>query len=274
MMTTFATGSSGTIGRFFPDPVIPLSLNLTSPVEDFDCIPLQKDDVLIHAAAVVGPSNVDKDPLIARDVNIEGTRKLGITALRKGVSKFVYISTSHVYRFGPFSLTEHDDIAPINEYAAQKYAGEIALKSIFSEHAGKLCIVRVFSLLDWGMPKYSLGGAVEKLATSGSTFKLNNTSDVRDFLTPKQVAEAIYEISSSKKASGVINLCSGKAISVGEGVRQLLDLENIEVSEEKFISGNSTIPRIVGDNSRLKSLLPNLALDWKPNSRDIINGYK
>lgn len=273
-MTTFATGSSGTIGRFFPDPVIPLSLNLTSPVEEFDRIPLQKDDVLIHAAAVVGQSNVDKDPRLARDVNIEGTRKLGIAALRKGVSKFVYISTSHVYRFGPLSLTEHDDIAPINEYAAQKYEGETALKSIFSEDIEKLCIVRVFSLLDWGMPKYSLGGAVEKLATPGSTFKLNNTSDVRDFLAPKQVAESVYEISSAKKVLGIINLCSGKATSVGEGVRQLLELEHIEVSEEKFISGNSTIPKIVGNNSRLKSLLPNLSLDWKPNPRDTIKGCK
>jgi len=271
-MSTFATGSSGTIGRFFPDLVIPVGMNLKSSIEEFDRIPLERNDVLIHAAAVVGPSNVDKDPMAARAVNIEGTRKLGLSAYRKGVSKFVYISTSHVYKFGQAHLTENDTVAPINEYAAQKYEGEMILKSIFSQDLERLCIVRVFSLLDWGMPQYSLGGAVEKLATGGSNFKLHNTSDVRDFLTPKQVAGAVYEISSAKNASGVFNLSSGKATSVGVAVNYLLKLENIKVSEGALIEGNSTIPSIVGDNSKLKSLLPKLTLDWAPNRRRTIVG--
>lgn len=271
-MSTFATGSRGTIGRFFPNLVIPIGTNLQSPIEDFEHIPLAHNDVLIHAAAVVGPSNVDKDPMAARAVNVDGTQKLGLTALRKGVSKFVYISTSHVYEFGKSRLTENDHVAPLNEYAAQKYEGEMILKSIFSQNLEKLCIVRVFSLLDWGMPQYSLGGALEKLALSGSNFKLHNTADIRDFLTPKQVAEAIFQISSAKNSFGVINLCSGKATSVGEAVKHILDLENIKVNKEALIVGNSTVPRIVGDNSKLKSLMPKLSLDWAPNPRSFIAG--
>ena len=266
-MATFATGSTGTIGKFFPDSVIPMRINLTSAIEEFEQLPLENNDVVIHAAAVVGPRVVDKDPFAAREVNIEGTRKLGLATLSKGISKFVYISTSHVYRFGPEYLLENDEVAPVNEYANQKYEGEKILEAIFSQALERLCILRVFSILDWGMPEYSLGGAVEKLAAKDSNFILRNAGDVRDFLTPKQVAEVIYEISGAEAASGVINLCSSKPTSVSGAVRYLFALENIEIRENSLSGGNSLVPRIVGNNSKLKSLVPKLELEWKPSSR-------
>lgn len=266
-MTILATGSSGTVGRFFPESVIPLEIDLTSEIEEFEQLELGKSDILVHAAAVVGPSVVDKDSQAARAVNIEGTRKLGLAALAKGVAKFVYVSSSHVYRFGPDFLTEGDEVSPVNEYALQKYEGEKTLMEIFSKEPEKLCILRVFSILDWGMPEYSLGGAVEKLANRTPGFALQNTDDVRDFLSPKQIANAIYEISKIGEASGVLNLCSGHPISVAEAVRRLFDLENIELDEKAIKGGNSKVSRIVGSNSKLLGLAPNLNLEWKPSSR-------
>ena len=266
-MTTFATGSSGTIGKYFPDSVFPLGIDLISGIKEFIQLPFKNNDVVIHAAATVGPSLVDKDPWAARAVNIEGTRKLGLAAFSRGISKFVYVSTSHVYKFGPEYLAENNEVTPINEYANQKYEGEKILEAIFSQALERLCILRVFSILDWGMPEYSLGGAVEKLVANSSNFSLQNTDDVRDFLTPKQVAKAIYEISETAAASGVINLCSSKPTSVSGAVRYLFALENIEIRENSLSGGNSLVPRIVGNNSKLKLLLPKLNLEWKPSSR-------
>lgn len=266
-MATYATGSSGTIGKYFPYPVFPMGIDLTSGIKEFEQLPFENNDVVIHAAATVGPSAVEKNPRAARAVNIEGTQKLGLAALGRGISKFVYISSSHVYKFGPEYLAENDEVAPINEYANQKYEGELILQSIFSQALEKLCILRVFSILDWGMPEYSLGGAVEKLAANCSNFSLQNTEDVRDFLTPKQVARAIYEISGTKAASGIINLCSSIPTSVAGAVKYLFALESIEIKENLLTAGHSSVPRIVGNNSKLKLLLPKLDLEWKPSSR-------
>lgn len=266
-MTILATGSSGTVGRFFPQSVIPLEIDLTSKIKEFNQLKLGKSDILIHAAAVVGPSIVDKDPQAARAVNIEGTRKLGLTALKRDIAKFVYVSSSHVYRFGPDFLTEGDEVSPVNEYARQKYEGETVLQEIFSKTPEKLCILRVFSILDWGMPEFSLGGAIEKLAKRTPDFVIQNTDDVRDFLTPRQAAEVIYDISRVSEASGILNMCTSNPISVAQAIRHLFELENIEVDESSLLSSTSSVPRIVGDNSRLKALLPNVSLDWKPTLR-------
>lgn len=108
---------------------------------------------------------------------------------------------------------------------------------------------------------------MEKLAANSSNFPLQNTEDVRDFLTPKQVARAIYEISGTEAASGVINLCSSTPTSVAEAVKYLFALESIKIQENLLAAGHSSVPRIVGNNSKLKLLLPKLNLEWKPSSR-------
>lgn len=266
-MTILATGSSGTVGRFFPASVVPMEIDLTSEIEEFNQIKLGKSDILIHAAAVVGPSVVDKDPQAARAVNIEGTRKLGLTALKSDIAKFVYVSSSHVYKFGPDFLTEGDEVSPVNEYARQKYEGETVLQEIFSKTPEKLCILRVFSILDWGMPEFSLGGAIEKLAKRTPDFVVQNTDDVRDFLTPRQAAEVIYDISRVSEASGILNLCTSNPISVAQAIRHLFELENIGFDEKAIAGGNSKVPRIAGSNAKLVALAPNLDLEWKPSSR-------
>lgn len=265
-MAILATGTSGTIGKFFPESVIPLEINLTSAIEEFEQLKIAQADILIHAAAVVGPSVVDQDPQAAREVNIEGTRKLGIAALGKGVAKFVYVSSSHVYKFGPEFLTENDEVSPLNEYARQKYEGEKVLIEIFSKAPEKLCILRVFSILDWGMQEYSLGGAIEKLANKMPDFVLQNTDDIRDFLAPKQIAIAIYEISRISEASGVLNLCSGIPVSVADAVKRLFDQEKLELDSKAIKGGNSKVSRIVGSNAKLLDLNPNLNLEWMPSS--------
>ena len=266
-MAIFATGSSGTVGRFFPESVIPLEINLTSAIEEFEQLKIGKSDILIHAAAVVGPSVVERDPKAARAVNIEGTRKLGVAALGKEIAKFVFVSSSHVYRFGPDFLTEDAEVSPVNEYALQKYEGERILMDIFSKEPEKLCILRVFSILDWGMREYSLGGAVEKLANRTPGFILQNADDIRDFLSPKQIASTIYEISRISEASGVFNLCSGQPLSVADAVKRLFDREKIELDKTAMMRGNSTVSRIVGSNAKLLGLAPNLNLEWNPSSR-------
>lgn len=271
-MVIFATGSSGTVGRNFPSSVIPLEIDLGSEIQKFEKLLIKEADVVVHAGAIVGPSLVAKDPKGAWEINVEGTRKLGTIALQNGVEKFVYVSSSHVYECGPEYLSETDTVAPLNEYARQKYEGEKTLQKLFAVCPEKLCIIRVFGILDWGMPEFTLGGGLEKLANKDSSFVLKNCDDVRDFLTPKQVAMKIYEISQMRNASGVINLCSGRPTTVGQAAKYMLTRENIEVDSSCMLSGTSTVPRIVGNNSKLKTLFADIALEWEPSSRESLKG--
>jgi nucleoside-diphosphate-sugar epimerase len=259
-----ATGKSGTIGKFLPSRVSNLGIDLGKSIKEFELLPFSNTSVVIHAGAIVGNVAVDLNPDLARLINVDGTRKLGLVAEKKAVSKFLYISSSHVYQNSSNPLSETDLVSPSSEYASQKFQAEQILREIFSSTPERLCIVRVFSILDWGMPDFSLGGTLAKLADPKSTFILQNSKDVRDFLTPKQVASNIFKLASSEKAFGTINLCTGIGRTVGHAVSSLLEYNGVRLSKARLDNCNSLSPFIVGNPERLLSIVPTIEIDWNP----------
>ena len=135
---------------------------------------------------------------------------------------------------------------------------------VFKETPEKLCIVRVFSVLDWDVADFTLGGAIKKLTISNSDFKLSNSDDVRDFLTPKLIADILIKISHNTSISGIINLSSSFGTTILEAARKMLAESGFEFPSTRVLPGNSNKPYIVGDNFKLISYFPNLELLWQP----------
>ena len=135
---------------------------------------------------------------------------------------------------------------------------------VFRETPEKLCIVRVFSVLDWDVADFTLGGAMKNLTISSSDFKLSNSDDVRDFLTPKLIAGILTKISHNTSISGIINLSSTCGTTIREAARKMLVESGFEFPSGRVLPGNSTRPYVVGDNSKLISYFSNLELIWQP----------
>jgi nucleoside-diphosphate-sugar epimerase len=264
MKKLYATGVTGTIGKHLPADVIPVNIDLSSSKEEFINVDFENDSNLLHLAGVVGPSAVLKDIGYARSVNIEGTGYLAQEFLEKSDGIFYYVSTSHVYAPTSDLISESSPLSPANVYAEQKLEAETSLQRLFKLEARRLCIIRVFSILDWDVAPFTLGGAIRKLIDSD--YILSYSSDVRDFLTPKSTAEALYEIATAQTESRIINLCSASGISVGEAAKKMLRESGFDVAEDKFSWESGPNPYVVGDNSRLKSLHPRLSLSWQPST--------
>jgi len=263
-MALYATGSTGTIGRHFPIRVKPIEQRLESDLGSFLKLNFQSSDIVIHAGARVGPTKVANSLEDSYKINVVGSRNLALAALQNDIAKFVYISTCHVYKFGKEFLSENDPINPINSYAEQKYLGEQEVLKVFHHYPEKVCIIRVFSLLGWEMPSESLGGAISRILQREPNFQLINGDDMRDFLTPKQVAHAIAAVSENPLAAGIVNLCSGVGLRVSEAARSLMTLDRrFDMSMlENIKSGVSENPRIVGNNAKVTSLVPAVNLKW------------
>ena len=264
MNQIFATGLTGTIGRHLSKKVLPVNIDLSSEHERFDSLHFDKYSNLIHLAGVVGPSEVEKNLDYSRSVNIDGTGFLAREFLQKSGGIFYFVSTSHVYAQSQNLISETSPISPGNIYAEQKLEAELMLQGIFSTDPQRLRIIRVFSVLDWDVAPYTLGGAIRKM--TDSDFVLSNASDVRDFLTPKTIAGAIYEIALSGAQFDIVNLCSGSGISVGDAAKKMLHGSGFEVDESRFSWRQSLNPFVVGDNSRLASLFPEFDLSWQPST--------
>jgi nucleoside-diphosphate-sugar epimerase len=213
-MNTLITGHSGTIGRHFPKECkksrVDL-LNLSSTIGDkIDYL----DSTVIHMAGIVGSKSVSDDLEISERVNFTNTLEFAEKSLEFGISKFVFTSTSHVYRRSSKPLREDDSIEPQSHYAEQKIRAENALRDLFLNSSAELTIARIFSVLDWDCKEFTLGGLFRKIADGDEELQINFGDDTRDFLTPKVIAKLLEKLASKKETSGTWNLSSGNAISI------------------------------------------------------------
>lgn len=83
-------------------------------------------DAIIHLAAKAGVRPSIRQPQHAQKVNVEGTLNLLEIARERGISKFVYASSSSVYGINKRVPWREEDTAcqPISPYAATKLAAE------------------------------------------------------------------------------------------------------------------------------------------------------
>jgi nucleoside-diphosphate-sugar epimerase len=257
----YCTGLSGTIGTHLQGHVENLDIDLTASQKDFEKINLHPNSTIIHLAAMVGEKAVLKDESYARAVNVQGTERIAKLALDQK-SNLVFISTGHVYKPSAADLNEQADLEPNSLYAQQKLEAEKAVVEVLNGTRSTGMILRVFSLLDFGMPEFTLGGAAERLGSKADLEPLKSSDDIRDFLTPKQVAAAILSIVTTGSSAGIYNLASGTGIKVKSAVVALLDSKGIKVDDRHFENGNSKIPRLVADVQKIKDKYKDLDLYW------------
>jgi nucleoside-diphosphate-sugar epimerase len=247
-----SSGLTGTIGVHLSKYNIqPLNQRLDSISHRIN---LEKGDTYFHLGGIVGPGKVQENYKLSTEINVESVKKLATLSQERELKRFVYVSTSHVYKKSTTNIREDDPVEPINIYAEQKLAAEEILKNTFSDSPEKLVILRVFSILGLDTKEFTLGGAVRRLHEDPG-FTLENGDDVRDFLTPKQAADAIYKVGRSEDIEQTINICTGSDISIVEATRaMLLSLGDI-TSISRVNRGISDNPRIVGDPKIVNRIL-------------------
>ena len=264
MNRILSTGHTGTIGKHFGNDVIKPNINLPDISKLEPIVNVSPPNIVLHAAAIVNQRKIQDDPHRAFQVNVEGAKKLALFARDKLNARFVFVSTSHVYAQSSEKLSESSKIDPMNLYSTQKRQAEVEILEVFKDDPTQVCIVRVFSCLDWDVPEFTLGGKIKSLIAPSSKSRLSYSDDVRDFLTPKQIAHNLIKISQHREVFGIVNLCTGIGTSVKDAAMRMINESNIEFDANRIDPGYSSSPVILGDNSRALSFGLDLDLNWKP----------
>jgi len=127
------TGGSGRLGtelkKLLPKADFPASavFDMTNEKQMEKYLRRSSPSTIIHAAAVISPPVIDKDPAKALEVNIIGTALLAKLCLRHMIT-LVYISTDYVFDGKKGNYKEADAVLPVNKYAWSKLGGEAAVR--------------------------------------------------------------------------------------------------------------------------------------------------
>jgi len=180
-------------------------------------------EVIVHiAAAGVTNRNLDYERL--KTVNVHGTSKLLKAAQENGVRRFIHIGSCFEYGSG-LDLKETAELNPLSDYAKTKVeATSLVLdqSKLFERGAS---VLRPFMVYGPGEINSRLIPHIIKRAFRDEEIELTLGTQIRDLVFVDDVVNAFVLASQADHLEGeVINLCSGRGITVEEIVRTVLHL--------------------------------------------------
>jgi UDP-glucose 4-epimerase len=225
--TILVTGASGSIGRALRTGVLGsphrviysarqpgpgfVDLDVTDESRLDDVISTYTPDVIVHLAAMIGPS-CEADPLGAQALNVEATKLLAASARRGTVARIVFASTAAVYGDSFHApVPESGRLDPRSHYARTKLEAERLLREATRTGTGlQVVILRIFNVWGPGFPESVATRACLSTGHEPIVFR-GRDEFVRDYVHSDDVATAIALSSTVPLAAScvVLNIGSG-----------------------------------------------------------------
>ena len=272
----FITGSEGFTGRYVteefkragwevwgaglqPKPEQPryLQIDLLKPETLQPIATTVQPDIVIHLAAMAFVAEDDANSFY--QVNLIGTRNLleVLSAAKSPPECTIVASSANVYGNSTLEvLSEDSPTNPANDYAVSKLAMEYLART-YMDRLG-IVITRPFNYTGVGQSsRFLIPKIVEHFKARAPVIELGNIDVARDFSDVRDVARYYYKLAEAKPLGEIINLCSGKSISLLRclDVASELSSHEIKVTVNPSFLRDNEVTRLAGDRQKLDQLV-------------------
>jgi UDP-glucose 4-epimerase len=218
-------------------------------------------DAVVHLAALIDVEESVNNPLETHDVNVNGTLNVLNEAVRSGVRKLLFASSTAVYGEGnPLPLREEHSLNPISPYAASKVSAEYYCKAFNNCYGLSTVVLRFFNVYGLGQKHSSYSGVISKFlqnALNGEPLILYGDGEqARDFIYVDDVVEAtVLALENGDSKGETFNVCTGKPTAVNELVQIVKEVvkRDLKVIYDKPRKGD--IKNNYGDPSKTEEIL-------------------
>ncbi len=248
-----------------------IACDLTDPVATAAALQGLEPEVVIHLAGITSEPAAREDPDRAFRANTGSTWNLLEAVTTRdgegGTSRIVLGSSAAVYGGAGGVLEETTGIEPVTPYGASRAAAEIVASQYGRWTATPVSVVRLFNLTGPGMRPGSLPGqvagavaAAEAAGESKVRVPIRNPESSRDFIDVRDAARALTLVI-ERDLDGPVNVCSGRAVRVGDLVEAFGRLTELEVELEAAgdAGAETEIEHLIGSSERLVE-----ATGWEP----------
>jgi GDP-4-dehydro-6-deoxy-D-mannose reductase len=222
--------------------------------------------VIYHLAGAPHVGASFDNPAAPLEINALGTHHL-LAAVEKEVprARVVIVTSAMVYGPSAAALTEASPLAPGSPYGLSKLAQD-RLASLAATGGLDVVIARPFNHTGARQePSFSLPGFAQQIARieaglAEPVIHVGNLDAERDISDVRDVVDAYAVIAVRGNAGTPYNVCSGRAWRIGDLLEELLRRSRVSVRVEQDAARMRPVelPRLVGDNTRLR------ALGWQP----------
>lgn len=280
------TGSSGLIGAALVSKLESLgartigldirgapsiSLDVRNSTEAISLWPLAG---IVHLAAVSRVIDGERDRVLCRSVNVDGTRAVLAGALRNSNSPWVIFASSREVYGQQHRLPVKEDapLLPANTYARSKVEAELVVAEAAA--AGLKASIARFSSVYGSVRDYAdrVVPAFAAAAATGGSLRLEGAENVLDFTHVDDVVDGLLRmislLESGDRLSGPIHFVSGLPTKLGDLASLAVGLGRggtriIEAEPRPF-----GVARFWGDPSQAAHVL-----SWRP-TVDLRHGFE
>ncbi len=275
-MKILITGANGYIGRHVVSEallqghkVITVDLSSKNVNEGAECIKIDlfsgdaemykklgKPDVLIHLAWRDGFVHNSPEHMKNLSNHVEFLRNYIIG----GGKNVAVMGTMHEVGYWEGAIDEDTPCTPLSQYGIAKNALRQSLMLAIKELQYSLYWLRAYYI--FGDDKYgsSIFSKITHAAEQGkTTFPFTTGKNKCDFISIQDLARQIIATINQQEVMGIINVCSGKPVSLAEQVEQFIKSHgyNITLEYNVFPDRPYDSPAIWGDDSKIKTIIQN-----------------
>jgi UDP-glucose 4-epimerase len=221
-------------------------------------------DWMIHLAAIHFIPYCNQHPVVAAQVNIQGTMNVLDAAKNvRNLEKVFFASTAAVYPIYDEAISETHPPAPTDIYGLSKLAGEHLMNEFHLQTNIPTIVCRFFNAFGPNETNAHVIPEIQRQINTGSrTIELGNLDPKRDFIHTSDMASAIVKLLATfDRGIEIFNLGRGIEYSV----KELVTAFEQELGEEIAIKVDPARVRkvermhLLADISKLKK-----TIDWEP----------
>ncbi|WP_228387756.1 MULTISPECIES: dTDP-glucose 4,6-dehydratase [unclassified Nocardioides] len=265
VLDSLATGTRANLAHLAENPRLELRVGDVAAPDDAAGA-VAEADVVFHLACL-GVRHSLHDPLENHRVNAEGSLVLLQAALRRGVERFVHVSSSEVYGTAQYApMDEQHPTHPETVYGAGKLAGEAYARAHARTYGMPVVVARPFNT--YGPRSHFEGDSGEVIprtivrALCGlPALVFGDGEQSRDFTHVSDTAAGLIALAGAPDVLGrTVNLGSGAEITVNELAELVRELVgNDGPAAEHLEPRPGDVRRLLVDDARMRALC-----EWKP----------
>ena len=221
-MNILVTGANGFIGRRLSSRLRSLGHQVFGLSQDISK-PFSLDrhyDLVIHLAAYNITNVGAQDASLYTAVNVDGTRHL-LQAVH--TQKFIYLSTTKVYKTQGLPIIEDSPLAPYGAYEQSKMKAEAICQDFFKKES--LVILRSVNVMGWGQAAKAVIPVFFQKAKANQPLDIINAAQTpMQFVYVEDLIDAIEAVMNSDKGSGIFNIAHEETISLEQLARTIITM--------------------------------------------------
>lgn len=182
-----------------------------------------------------------------------------ITSLIKsGLKQVACMGTMHEVGYFEGCINENTPCNPMSLYGVSKNSLRKSVEIYCKEHGCIFQWLRAFYIFGDDSVGNSIFCKLRKAESEGKTkFPFTSGKNMYDFIHIDQIAKQISKSVSQKEINGIINVCSGKPVSLADQVEWYIKHYELKIKLEygAFPERPYDSPCIYGDNSKISKIM-------------------